>query len=246
MTEIKSHTNYLQVIFGFLLFAVFNLTGIVSASDTSTITVEDLKERAVEFVAANVPWDPDTTDIEIRYMGKDIVVPRGEIDMDFNLPARRIRMGRFPVTVKISVDKILQKRLRLTAQVTHYAPVVKTQRRVNRGEILTEEDVVVEVLPSNRIVRNAMTNLMDVVGNQAIRNMEMGRVVTSKSLHKPAMVNKGDQVTLIAQNGPMKITAPGIVREKGFKDSLVQVLNIQTQKTVFGMVQDSRTVKVNF
>ena len=140
----------------------------------------------------------------------------------------------------------MQKRLRLTAHVTHYAPVVKTLRPINRGEILTAGDVVVEVMPSNRIVRNAMTSLDDVVGNQAIRNMGIGRVVTTSAINKPTLVKKGDQVTIIAQSGAMKITAPGIVRQKGFKNSLVKVLNIQTQKTIFGMVQDAKTVKVNF
>ena len=37
-----------------------------------------------------------------------------------------------------------------------------------------------------------------------------------------------------------------LVKEKGFKDSLVQVLNLQTKKTVLGQVVDSQTIKVNF
>ena len=246
MTEIKSYVNLPKIILGLVTLAFLNLAGLASASETSTIKKEFLEARAIEFVAENIPWDPDSTEIEIEYAGQDIVVPSGEVDMNFNLPSRRVRMGRFPVTVRITVDKILQKRLRLTARVTHFAPVVKTLRRINRGEILTAGDVVVEVMPSNRIVRNAITNLDEVVGNQAVRNMGIGRVVTINSVHKPTLVKKGDRVTLIAQSGAMKITAPGIVRQKGFKDSLVEVLNVQTQKTVFGMVQDSQTVKVNF
>jgi flagella basal body P-ring formation protein FlgA len=242
----KNGTGLTQIILSLMTVALLNLVGIASALEKNTIKGEVLEARAIEFITSNIPWDPDTTEIEIKYTGKDIVLPMGEIDMNFDFPKRRVHMGRFPVTVRITVNNILQKRLRLTAHVTHYAPVVKTSRPVHRGEILTEKDVVVEVMPSNRIVRNAMTSLTDVVGNQAVRNMGMGRVVTTNSLHKPTLVNKGDQVTLIAQSGAMKITAPGIAREKGYKDSLVQVLNIQTKKTVFGLVTDSKTVKVNF
>jgi len=205
-----------------------------------------LEARAIEFVQANIPWDPETTEIEIGYGGQDVVVPLGVVDMNFTLPVHRVRMGRFPVTVRITVDDILLKRLRLTAKVTHFGPVVKTLRRVNRGEILTAGDVVVEMVPSNRIVRNALTSLEDVVGNQAIHNMGIGRVVTTNFINKPTVVKKGDHVTIVVEGVGLKITAPGIVRQKGFKNSLVQVLNIQTQKTVFGMVQDAKTVKVNF
>jgi flagella basal body P-ring formation protein FlgA len=241
-----SHVNFLQIVLALIVGLLISPVGLASASETHTIKGEELQAKAIEFLEANIPWDPNTTEIEIAYRGKDIEVPRGVVDMNFDFPAQRVRMGRFPVTVRITVDKILQKRLRMMARVTHFAPVVKTLRRINRGEILTSGDVVVEVVPSNRIVRNAMTSLNDVVGNQAIRNLGMGRVITTNSINKPTLVKKGDRVTLIAVSGAMKITAPGIVRQKGFKDSLVQVLNIQTQKTVFGMVQDATTVKVNF
>jgi flagellar basal body P-ring formation protein FlgA len=246
MTDQTSDKKIFKTVLSTALVTLPLLAGVVSAAPTSTITSGVIEERAMEFVVDQIPWDPEATDVKIVYKGKDITVPQGIIDMNFDLPHRRVRMGRFPVAVKITVNNILQKKLRLTAHVTHYSPVIKTIRSVNRGEILTKGDVAIEVVPSNRILRNAMTSLDDVVGNQAIRNMGMGRVVTVNSLRKPTLVKKGDQVTLIAQNGGMKITAPGIVREKGFKDSLVQVLNIQTKKTVYGMVMDSKTVKVNF
>jgi flagella basal body P-ring formation protein FlgA len=246
MAKIKNRINVSKIFLGFVLIALLHPIAIASAGKTATIKAEVLEARALEFVQENIPWDPDATEIEIDYKGPDIIVPKGEVDIDFKLPVRRVRPGRIPVTVKIAVNKKLERKFRLTAQVTHYSPVIKTRNRVNRGDILTEENVAVEVMPSNRIVRNALTQLEDVVGLQAIRNMGKGRVVTTSSIHKPTLVNKGDQVTLIAEMGAMKITAPGIVRQKGFKDSLVKVLNIQTQKTVFGMVQDAKTVKVNF
>jgi flagella basal body P-ring formation protein FlgA len=246
MAKIKNRINFSKFYLGFMLIALLHPIAIASAGKTNTIKAEHLEARALEFVQKNIPWDPEATEIEIDYQGPDIVVPKGEVGIDFKLPVRRVRSGRNPVTVKITVNKKLERRFRLTAQVTHYSPVIKTRSRVNRGDILTEDDVVVEVIPSNRIVRNALIYLEDVVGQQAIRNMGKGRVVTTSSINKPTLVKKGDQVTLIAEMGAMKITAPGIVRQKGFKNSLVKVLNIQTQKTVFGMVQDAKTVKVNF
>jgi len=246
MTKLKTIGNFSHTVLAILIVASLILVGVAGASPTLTIKGEVIELRAMKFIADHIPWDPDTTEITIDYKGQDIVVPAGIVDMKFSLPSRRVRLGRFPVIAKIKVGNIFQKKLRLTAHVTHYAPVVKTLRPVNRGKILTARDVVVEIVLSNRIVRNAMTRLDDVVGNQAIRNMGMGRVVTVNSLRKPALVNKGDQVILLAESGSMKITAPGIAREKGFKNSLVQVLNIQTKKTVFGIVIDSKTVKVNF
>ncbi len=99
---------------------------------------------------------------------------------------------------------------------------------------------------SNRNFKHAITRLEDVVGFEAVRNLGAGRVITVNSLRKPPLVEKGDRVTLVAEKGSIRITVPGVVREKGFQNSLIQVLNIQTKKTVFGQVVDSKTVKVNF
>lgn len=246
MTERRIFRKFYKSFSIILVLALSIMAGSASASPTSTVTGEVIEARATEFLKARIPWDPESTEMTLVYKGKDIVVPRGALEIIFDIPGRGERMGRIPVNVKISVDNVLQKKLRLTAHVTRYSPVVKTVRPVNRGTILTAEDVKIEVVPSNRVYRNAVTTLDEVIGSQAIRNIGLGRVVTVSSLGRPTLVKKGDQVTIIAESGSMKITAPGIVREKGYKDSLVQVLNIQTQKMVYGMVMDSRTVKVNF
>jgi len=246
MTNLKNIGSFLLVFLGILMIAFLSQVGVVSASKTHTIKGELIASRALEFVTGHVPWEPDATEVTIDYRGKDIVVPAGIVDMSFELPSGGSRLGRFPVTVKVKVNNVLRKRFRLTANVIHYSPVVKTRRPINRGKILTEKDLMVEDVPSNRIFSNAMTSLGDVVGKQVIRNLGMGRVVTANSLSKPVLMNKGDRVTLVVERGLMKITAPGIMREKGFKESLVQVLNIQTKKIVYGMVLNSKTVKVNF
>jgi flagella basal body P-ring formation protein FlgA len=44
----------------------------------------------------------------------------------------------------------------------------------------------------------------------------------------------------------MKITAPGTAREDGFKNKIVQVVNLETKKTVYAEVINSKTVEVRF
>ena len=44
----------------------------------------------------------------------------------------------------------------------------------------------------------------------------------------------------------MRITAPGAVREDGFKNSIVQVVNLETKKLVYAEVIDANTVEVKF
>ena len=50
----------------------------------------------------------------------------------------------------------------------------------------------------------------------------------------------------MAKKGGMTITAPGILKEDGYKDAMVQVLNIESKKIIYGNLVDPNTVKVKF
>ena len=60
------------------------------------------------------------------------------------------------------------------------------------------------------------------------------------------MGKRGEKILIMAKKGGMTITAPGILKEDGYKDAMVQVLNIESKKIIFGNLIDSNTVKVKF
>ena len=50
----------------------------------------------------------------------------------------------------------------------------------------------------------------------------------------------------MAEKGGMRITAPGILKEDGYENAMVRVLNIESKKVIYGWLVDSNTVKVKF
>jgi flagella basal body P-ring formation protein FlgA len=53
-------------------------------------------------------------------------------------------------------------------------------------------------------------------------------------------------VTIVAEAGPLRITARGEVKTKGSKGERIAVMNLDSRKRVFARVLDARTVKVEF
>lgn len=244
MTHFRRIKFLVSVGLGFLFLIC--CVGTVGAAGKSILKAQAIEEKALEYLKGRISFDPDTTEITVFYEGKDIAVPPGQLKVDFSVPGRVAQRGRFPVKAKITVDRVFQKNLRLIAKVVRSVPLVTTRHPVHRGEILTAEDVLVEMSQSNRHFKHAVTRLEDAVGFEVVRNLGAGRVVTVNALRKPPVVEKGDQVTIVAQKGVMKITAPGLVKETGFANSIIQVVNLQTKKTIYGQVVNSQTVKVNF
>ena len=76
--------------------------------------------------------------------------------------------------------------------------------------------------------------------------MPTGKILTQKFLKKPALANRGEKILILAEKGTMKITAPGILKEDGYADAMVRVLNIESKKIIYGRLVDANTVKVSF
>lgn len=221
-------------------------TAHAAASGTQILTPQVIKKGAAGFLSQRLPWEQESMDVVVSYHGKDMVLPEGNLELRYRLSGGTARLGRIPISLEIRVDGIFKRRLRLTAHVTVIQEVVQTRNSIKRGAILKPADVEIKKIRTDRLVQHVAGNLAEVVGYEARRNLQKGRMVTLNSLRKHPLLKKGDPVVLIAEKGRMRITAPGIAKEKGFKDSMVQVLNVQSKKTVFGWVVDANTVRVNF
>ncbi len=51
---------------------------------------------------------------------------------------------------------------------------------------------------------------------------------------------------ILAEKNGMKITTPGILKQDGYENAMVQVLNIESKKIIYGRLVDANTVKVSF
>jgi flagella basal body P-ring formation protein FlgA len=124
--------------------------------------------------------------------------------------------------------------------------VVKTIRTIRKGEMISNDNIQLETIKTERPWKNAIRSIDQALGYAAGRNLPIGKILTQKFLKKPALVNRGDKILILAEKGGMKITTPGILKEDGYEDGMVQVLNIESKKLIYGRLVDANTVKVSF
>ncbi len=213
---------------------------------TQTISAGEMENEGIKFLTKFLPWEKDSAQIDVFYDGEEIILPAGRLDLIFKTPGTRLKAGRIPLTLQINVNDKFQKRIRLTSRVLVTQKVIKTLRPIRRGEKIQEEDVTEEIIETEKPWDNAVSRLEKAVGFQASRNLPKGRILTAKFLKEPALGTKGDKILILAEKGTMKITTPGILKEDGYEDSMVQVLNIETKKLIYGRLIDANTVKVSF
>ena len=108
-------------------------------------------------------------------------------------------------------------------------------RGVERNEVLKSSDVIVERRPKAE-VGNDVASRERAVGMQARRQMRAGQALRIADLAKPDLVTRDQAVTLVYESTGLYLTIRGKALEAGTEGDVVNVMNLQSKRTVSGVV----------
>jgi flagella basal body P-ring formation protein FlgA len=146
------------------------------------------------------------------------------------------RNSRFDVSFEIANETAsAPTRLRFTGTAIETVEVAVLMRDVERGDILKSSDVVTERRPKAEIVGEA-ANRDRAVGMQVRRSIRTGQALKVGDLAKPDLVQREQGVTLIFQTPGLYLTMRGKSLDNGTEGDVVNVLNLQSKRTVTGTV----------
>lgn len=146
------------------------------------------------------------------------------------------RTGRFDVTLSIAGEGgNAATKLRYTGTAVETVEAAVLARGIDRNEVLKASDVIVERRPKAEVgVDNTSRDL--AVGMQARRQLRAGQALRSADLAKPDLVQRDQAVTLIYESAGLYLTIRGKATESGTEGDVVSVLNLQSKRTVSGVV----------
>jgi flagellar basal body P-ring formation protein FlgA len=146
------------------------------------------------------------------------------------------RNGRFDVSFEISGESAAAPtRLRFTGVAIETVEVAVLMRDVERGDILKSSDVSVERRPRSEISGEAASRDR-ALGMQLRRSIRASQALKTADLAKPDLVQRDQTVTLIFQSAGLYLTVRGKSLENGTEGDVVNVLNLQSKRTVTGTV----------
>jgi flagellar basal body P-ring formation protein FlgA len=153
------------------------------------------------------------------------------------------RNGRFDVSFEIANDAGAPTKLRFTGTAVETVEAAVLARDVERNEVLKSSDVVVERRPKAEL-GNDTASRDRAVGMQARKQMRTGQALRSADLAKPDLVTRDQNVTLIYESSGLYLTIRGKALEGGTEGDVVNVLNLQSKRTVSGVVVGRGQVSV--
>jgi len=154
------------------------------------------------------------------------------------------RGNRFDVTLEIASDGVAAPaRLRFTGTVVETVEAAVLARGIERNEVIKSSDVVIERRPKSEVGTDGATRDR-AVGMQARRQLRAGQPVRNADLAKPDLVQRDQSVTLIYETPGLYLTIRGKALEAGTEGDVVNVLNLQSKRTVPGVVTGRGQVSV--
>ena len=112
--------------------------------------------------------------------------------------------------------------VRFTAEIDLPPKVVVARRALQRGKLLNENDIRIEYQDKIRGT-DYFSDPGELLGKAVSANVQEGAVLTSRSVHKPVFVKKGEVVTVVAKTAGITVTSTGKALEDGSEGDLVMV-----------------------
>lgn len=184
--------------------------------------------------------------------GEQIKVTAGELDQRLRLPrcpaplravvpeaARATR-----VSVEVRCDAATRWKVYVPVQVTAKRPIVVTARALSRGNVLTDDDVILADRDAIAPGYAWITAVDLAVGRTLRRSVGAGTPITANLLDAPVIVRRGQQVTLEVRSGALAVRSAGVAEADGALGEVIPVTNLRSGKKVQGIVRSEKSVQI--
>jgi len=203
-----------------------------------TLEVQDIQQAVASALehrgglgdAANISlsFDRDLQDMRLD--------PANSGEMQASAVRVDARSGRFDVTFDIAnSDSVEPMRLRFTGRAVETVEVAVLARNVERADLLKTSDMTIERRPKAELGGEAATRDR-AVGMQMRHSLRAGSALKVADIVRPDLVTRDQGVTLIYQTAGIYLTTRAKALDSGTEGDVVNVLNLQSKRTVTGTV----------
>ncbi|ARU57450.1 flagellar basal body P-ring biosynthesis protein FlgA [Oleiphilus messinensis] len=147
-------------------------------------------------------------------------------------------------TVKVTCNNLWS--VIVTANINVYRYVVVVSATLDRNTTITTENVELEEVPLRSTRYGYYLSTSEVVGQKALRFSSPGTVVTPRMLKPADLVEKGDNVVIVAKSDILSVKMLGTALSKGQQGEQILVRNSSSQRVVKAWVTAPGRVEIPF
>lgn len=132
----------------------------------------------------------------------------------------------------------------VSVKVKVMRPVVVAAKALAANQTLKASDVKIVLQDISELRQGFLLSTDKVLGQQLKYPVAVGTALTSRSLKQQKVVQRGEQVILVAQAGTMEVRMNGMAMEDAILGDKIRVKNSSSNRVVEGVVQAPGIVQV--
>lgn len=209
----------------------------LSSGKLQAVVNEHLQSALLHLGAENVAF-------EMRNPPENISFPDGRVEYEVMFAGNRILEAR-KVSVIVRVDGRVVENFSIAGSVRADVPVAVAARKLRRDDVIAEDDLVMRE-KNIADLRRPCLDPESAVGKRVRRTVAMGQTVEKNDLDAPVLVKRREVVTMVLDQGPMRIRARGMATVNGKKGEMIPVQNMRSKREVICEVTGRKQVRVEF
>jgi flagella basal body P-ring formation protein FlgA len=143
-----------------------------------------------------------------------------------------------PATGKPLAHREISGRLSLLTDV----PVLSGGLRA--GDMISADDLSYVEMRNSDISSSTIVSAEKLIGQMPRRAIAAMRPVTAADIEAPALVKRGELVTVALQNGALNLTLQGKALQNGSEGDIVRIVNTASNRMLEGVVTGPQTVTI--
>jgi flagella basal body P-ring formation protein FlgA len=193
-----------------------------------------------------MPWKNEDVTIHDISFDETIQLPTGKVSYRIEPNRNEDYLGRTILAVQLYVNGEPVRRIWANATISVMADVVTVIRPLGKHQHIEQADLSVERRDLCDLSSDTVSRIEDAIGNRTTRMIYPHTVLQSSMIASPPLVRRGDIVKIVANAGPMMITATGMVKQQGCKGEMVRVVNTDSNRIITARVTGPGAVEVEF
>jgi len=208
---------------------------------------EDVLDAATAALQALIAVEGGDVELTPPSRVRHLKAPPGRVSQDVRA---RVRGNRTAITsavvdVEVLVDGEVFKTVPLRYRLQRFQQVLKTTGSIAKDQTIDPSNVTISREPMNQATRMFLGRMDQVTGMCAKRDLRPNQLLTLADVAPPAVVRRGDVVTVVLTRGRVKVTAKAIATEDAPIAGRVRMTNMNSRTQLTGVVYGPGLVVVN-
>lgn len=219
-------------------------SSIVTTTLSSDVSREAVAESLMQYIKETMPWDLQSTQIEVTAPNFDVTVPEGVVDIAWS-PAPDYRyVGAGAFRGELVVDGVSQRNFTVRAKVEPYVEVLVASRDIARGQALGPVDFEPRKMPLSAAPSGALTDPDQALGLVARKTIFPGEYISERDLQERVLVQRNQTVNAVVRAGAVTLNARLVAMADGRAGDAIPCVNPGSKEQVLAMVMPDGTVQV--